>query len=114
MYAMMTCCPDIAYSVTTLSKFSTAPSLHHYRLLQTIAKYLKSTIDWGICFKRPKPLHIKESKYKDEINLKKGGFSQTKSYSLPKDPTLEHVFDMNIDAPVLHCNVVDAFPTSDL
>ena len=75
MYAMMTCRPDIAYSVTTLSKFSTAPSLHHYRLLQTIAKYLNSTIDWGICFKRSKTLLIEESQYEDENNLKKGGFS---------------------------------------
>ncbi len=113
MYAMMTCCPDIAYSVTTLSKFSTAPSLHHYRLLQTIAKYLKSTIDYGICFKRSKPLKIEESQYKDLNNLKKGGFLRAKSYSIPKDPSLDHVFDIDIDAPILRC-FVDASHASDL
>ena len=84
MYAMMTCRPDIAYSVTTLSKFSTSPSLHHYRLLQTIAKYLKSTIDYGIRFKRLKPLKIEESQYEDLNNLKKGGFQELKLTLSPK------------------------------
>ena len=56
MYAYITCCPDIGYAVTTLSKFSTTPSAYHYKLLKGVAKYLRSTIGWGICFHRSEPL----------------------------------------------------------
>ena len=38
MYAYITCCPDIGYAVTTLSKFSTGPSAYHYKLLKGVAK----------------------------------------------------------------------------
>ena len=40
MYAYVTCRPDIGYSVTTLSKFSTCPSPTHYQLLKGVALYL--------------------------------------------------------------------------
>ena len=48
MYAYIICRCDIGYAVTTLSKFSSSPSLFHYKLLKTVAKYLKVTSDWGI------------------------------------------------------------------
>jgi hypothetical protein len=49
MYAYITCQPDIGYyAVITLSKFSTSPSAYHYKLLKGVAKYLRSTILWGI------------------------------------------------------------------
>ena len=38
---------------------------------------------------------------------------RAKSYSIPKDPSLEHVFDIDIDAPILRC-FVDASHASDL
>ena len=53
MYAYITCCPDIGYAITTLSKFSSAPSAFHYKQLRHVAKYVRSTIDWGIEFVRP-------------------------------------------------------------
>ena len=31
MYAYITCRPDIGYAITTLSKFSSAPSAFHYK-----------------------------------------------------------------------------------
>ena len=40
MCAYITCRPDIGYSITTLSKFSCAPTEYHYSLLQIVAKYL--------------------------------------------------------------------------
>ena len=43
MYSYISCRPDIGYSVTTLSKFSYAPTAYHYKLLKGSAKYLKST-----------------------------------------------------------------------
>ena len=51
MYAYITCRPDIGYAVTTLSKFSCVPSAFHYRLRRGVAKYLRSTINWGVRFR---------------------------------------------------------------
>ena len=48
MYTYITCCPDIRYAVTTLSKFSSAPTEYHYTLLKGVAIYLQNTIEWGI------------------------------------------------------------------
>ena len=39
-----------------LSKFSSAPSAFHYKMLKGVAKYLRSTINWGICFHYPSRL----------------------------------------------------------
>ena len=70
MYAYITCRPDIGYAVTTLSKFSCSPTPYHYKLLKGVVKYLRSTINWGIRYKRPKLLsHLPEGKdYVLEIN----------------------------------------------
>ena len=46
MYAYVTSRPDLSYSVTTLSKFSTCPGDYHFHLLKGIAMYLN--INWGI------------------------------------------------------------------
>jgi hypothetical protein len=56
MYVYITCQPDIGYAITSLSKFSSAPSPFHYKLLKGVAKYLRSTMHWGIRYKRPKQL----------------------------------------------------------
>ena len=45
MYAYVTCRPDIGYTITTMSKFSTKTSAKHYVLLRGIAKYLRHTKD---------------------------------------------------------------------
>ena len=50
MYAYILCCPDIGYIVTTLSKFSSAPTDYHYKSLKGVAKYLRNTIKWRIRF----------------------------------------------------------------
>ena len=56
MYAYITCRPDIGYAITTLLKFSSAPSAYHYRLLKGAAKYLRSTIHYGVRFRRKSSL----------------------------------------------------------
>ena len=58
MYVYITCRPDIGYAITTLSKFSSEPSVFHYKLLCGVAKYLQSTITWGIRFNRPTALNL--------------------------------------------------------
>ena len=50
MYVYITCRPDIGYAIITLSKFSSELSAFHYKLLRRVAKYLQSTITWGIRF----------------------------------------------------------------
>ena len=51
--ACITCRPDVGYSVTTLSKFSTCPHEVHYDLLKKVAKYLRQTKHWGIVYRKP-------------------------------------------------------------
>ena len=52
MFAYVTCCPDIAYALTTLSKFSVCPTKLHYGYLKGVLKYLCCTKHWGIRFRR--------------------------------------------------------------
>jgi hypothetical protein len=56
MYVYTTFRPDIGYANTSLSKFSSAPAMFHHKLLQGVAKYLCSTMHWGIRYKRSKSL----------------------------------------------------------
>ena len=37
MYAYVTCCPDIGYVITNMSKFSTTPTALHYLYLKHVA-----------------------------------------------------------------------------
>eukprot|EP00536_Pseudo-nitzschia_multiseries_P009159 jgi/Psemu1/22499/gm1.22499_g len=46
-YAYTTCCPDIGFSLSNLSKFSTPPAPIHYKYIKGIAFYLCCTKHWG-------------------------------------------------------------------
>ena len=48
MYTYITCCLDIGYAFTTLSKILSTPTKYHYKLLKGVVKYLGNTIKWGI------------------------------------------------------------------
>ena len=98
MYAYITCRPDIGYAVTTLLKFSCAPSAYHYRLLKGVAKYLWSTINWGIRFRRSSPLEHPE-------------FESSKWYTIPDDNGFAERIDIN--RPKL-IGFVDAAHANDL
>ena len=41
-------CPDIAYVVSRLSRYTHNPSLDHWKALKTLLRYLRGTVDWGI------------------------------------------------------------------
>ena len=43
MYTYVICHPNIGYTITTMSKFSTKPSKSHYKLLKGTTKYLPET-----------------------------------------------------------------------
>ena len=47
-HAMVTAQPNIARSVTTLSKFSSAPLECHHQLLEGLTKHLQMTKSWGV------------------------------------------------------------------
>ena len=98
MYAYITCRPDIGYAVTTLSKFSCAPTAYHYKLLKGVVKYLRSTIDWGVRFRRTKQLKHPE-------------FQSSKWYNIPDDNDFAASVDIN--RPVL-IGFTDAAHANDL
>ena len=106
MYSYITCRPDIGYSVTTLSKFSTAPAEYHYKLLRMVAMYLLKTANWEIRFKRSKPLPLTEKDYEC-------GFVCATSYDIPVDPTLKQAFNVDINSNKL-VGFVDAAHANDL
>ena len=67
MYAYVSCRPDIGYAITLLSKYGSNPSAYHYHCVKHIAKYLRSTKDWGIIFKRSSPRNELDSVVKSKI-----------------------------------------------
>ena len=52
MYAALGCRPDIAYAVTTLSRFNAAPLQFHMTAAYRVLRYLKATKSLGIRFTR--------------------------------------------------------------
>jgi hypothetical protein len=52
VYAYVVCRLDIAYAITLLSRFSSAPAREHYLALKAVTKYLRRTKDWGIVYWR--------------------------------------------------------------
>ena len=108
MYAYLTCQSDIGYAITTLSKFSCAPGIYHYKLLSMVSKYLQVTAHWGIRFIRSKPLTLSLSE--DDC---KWGFFPTTSYDIPDDPTLKELFNVDINTNKL-VGFVDATHANDL
>ena len=50
MFAMVTCRPDIAFSVIKLSKFCNAPAKEHYLAVKNLFRYLRVTIGDGIIY----------------------------------------------------------------
>lgn len=55
IYALVTCRPDLSYSVIKLSQYSSRPSEIHFEALQHIYRYLDQTKDEGIHFWRREP-----------------------------------------------------------
>jgi hypothetical protein len=53
---LMTCTrPDISYSVSTLSKFMQEPRELHWRFLKRLLRYLKTTSDYSLVYRRSSP-----------------------------------------------------------
>src|SRR2546430_14053680 len=50
MYAMLSTRPDLAYPISSLSKFSINPSFEHAAAIHRIFRYLQKTVNVGITF----------------------------------------------------------------
>jgi hypothetical protein len=55
LYAYVMTRPDFGFAITTLAKFAVSPTSCHYQKLKGVAKYLRTTIVWGIIYWRPAP-----------------------------------------------------------
>jgi hypothetical protein len=98
MYVYITCRTDIGYAITSLSKFSSAQAVLHYKLLQGVAKYLCSTMHWGIWYKRSKRLsHLPTGEPYIELQ------------DDPNNP-----FPVKINLPLLQCFVDAVHGNNDL
>ncbi|KAG8496175.1 hypothetical protein CXB51_009000 [Gossypium anomalum] len=50
MYIMTCTRPDIAYAIGKLSRYTSNPSSLHWQALNRVLKYLKKTINYGLCY----------------------------------------------------------------
>jgi hypothetical protein len=55
LYLMLCTRPDLAYTLSRLSKFSSKPSIKHAEALKRVLRYLRGTINLGIEFNAPDP-----------------------------------------------------------
>ncbi|WKA11200.1 hypothetical protein VitviT2T_028735 [Vitis vinifera] len=50
MYLMNYTKPDIAYAVGRLSWYTQSPNQDHWTIVRRVLKYLRGTINYGLCF----------------------------------------------------------------
>ena len=50
MFAMTSTRPVVAYAVRRLSKFTCNPGVQHWQVVQRVFKYLKGTMNFGLCY----------------------------------------------------------------
>ncbi|KAI5674225.1 hypothetical protein M9H77_14589 [Catharanthus roseus] len=48
MYSMISTRPDIAFSISLLSRFMSNPGRDHWAALKWLLRYLNGTLDWGL------------------------------------------------------------------
>ena len=83
MYAMLGTRPDLAYAVSTLSKFNSEPAEEHHATAKRTLPYLKETKDYGLLYKGemnkhnfPEPLCYTDSDWAGDTESRKstGGY----------------------------------------
>ena len=57
IYAMVTCRPDLSYTIIKLSQYSTRPAETHFKAVQQVYQYLYQTKNDGIYYWRSTPRH---------------------------------------------------------
>ena len=56
MYAMTYTRPNISFAVAKLSRFTSNPEPHHWKVVKRVLKYLKGTIDCSITYSGEPPI----------------------------------------------------------
>ena len=51
MYAMLASRPDLAYAVSTLSKFNSCPAAAHHAAAKRVLRYLQETKEYGLLYR---------------------------------------------------------------
>lgn len=83
MYAMLGTRPDLAYAVSTLSKFNSGPGEVHHGAAKRVLRYLKETKDYGLSYQGekddtifPEPICYTDSDWAGETESRKstGGY----------------------------------------
>ena len=83
MYAMLGTRPDLAYAVSTLSKFNSEPAEEHHAAAKRTLRYLKETKSYGLLYKGelneggfPEPLCYTDSDWAGDTESRKstGGY----------------------------------------
>jgi hypothetical protein len=67
-------CPDIAFAVSVLMRYAVDPRPFHWRLVQRVIAYLKTTIKYVITYKRGghiKPVGYSDTLYADDPDSRK-------------------------------------------
>lgn len=52
MYSMISTRPDLAYSISLLSRYMSNPGKTHWDALKYMLRYINGTVDIGLCYKR--------------------------------------------------------------
>jgi hypothetical protein len=80
MHCIISTRPDIAYAVGILSRYSSAPEMKHWYMMQRLLGYLKYTKDFGILYKKDKNLCV--IGYSDaDFGSDKRDFKSTSGYN---------------------------------
>ena len=56
VYAFVICRLDIGFAICFLARFATGPHDEHFRALKNVCRYLRKRKDWGIIYRRVKPI----------------------------------------------------------
>jgi len=54
MYVMVCTRPDLAYAVSTVSRFMSNPGKQHWEAIKWVLKYLRGTTELGLVFQKLK------------------------------------------------------------
>ena len=83
MYAMLGTCPDLAFTVSTLSKYNLCPITAHHSVMGRVLRYLQATKNTGMLYKgeskisaMPKPVCYTDSDWAGDRDKRRstGGF----------------------------------------
>ena len=71
MYAVIGTRPDLAYTVTMHSQFSSCPTKIHLTAAQRVLRYLKGTITWSLFYAKAQPVALNgysDASYASDVN----------------------------------------------